>query len=123
MTFLLAALGFGRTVFQAVIAWLSRRSLAEIGCIALVIACSVLLLNLKAEQRHSRKVEQQLAKCADVQRRLIAQSKVQQKQVTKVIDHYVAVEKPVIRKEVQRIETAPLPGGCKTPQPVLEADV
>ena len=121
--FLLSMLGVGKSALGAVFAWLSRRSLAEIGCIVLLILCLIELNARFMEQRHSRKVEAQLVKCSEAQRKLIEQSKVQQKQVTKVIDHYVTVEKPVIRKEVQRIETAPLKGNCQTPDLVMGADV
>jgi hypothetical protein len=49
---------------MAVLAWLSKRSLAEIGCIALVIACLVLLVANRAEERHSAKLQSQLTLCS-----------------------------------------------------------
>lgn len=38
MSVLLVILGFGRSALKAALAWLSRRSLAELGCIAGAVA-------------------------------------------------------------------------------------
>ena len=64
MTFLLSLLGIGRTLVQGIVQWLSRRSLAEIGCIVLGIACLVLFVANGAEKRHSVKLQTQLTKCS-----------------------------------------------------------
>ena len=56
-------LGVGRSAGQGLIAWLSRRSLAELGALALAIICAVQFLSLKAERRHSAKLQVQIEKC------------------------------------------------------------
>lgn len=61
--FLLSALGVGRTVFGAVVTWLSRRSMAELGCIALGLLCAAQFIALKAEKHHSARLQTQLIKC------------------------------------------------------------
>lgn len=43
VTSFLAILGFGRSALKATLAWLSRRSLAEIGCIALAVALAFMV--------------------------------------------------------------------------------
>lgn len=80
-------------------------------------------LRLKAEQRHGAKVEAQLLKATSQLEKLSAQSKSQQKEVTKVVDHYVTVTKPVVKREVEKIEAAPLKPGCQTPDLVMSADL
>jgi hypothetical protein len=63
LAFALSMLGVGKTLVQGIVQWLSRRSLAEIGCIILCIICGVLLIAHKADQRHIAKVEKQLHAC------------------------------------------------------------
>lgn len=58
--FLLGVLGFGRSAFSGLIAWLSRRSLSEVAVILLVLALLIDHLALLASHRHSAKVEKQL---------------------------------------------------------------
>lgn len=53
---------------------------------------------------------------------LAAQSK-QQQATTQVVDHYITVTKPGLIRERVKIESAPLPGNCRTPQEVLNADI
>jgi hypothetical protein len=54
--FLLSALGIGK----ALLSWLSKRSLAEIACIILGLACLVLVIGNRAEKRHSAKLQAQV---------------------------------------------------------------
>ena len=54
---------------------------------------------------------------------LAGESKQQQQATTKTIDHYITVTKPGLIRERVKIETAPLPGNCKTPDAVLQADL
>jgi acyl-coenzyme A synthetase/AMP-(fatty) acid ligase len=46
-----------------VLTWLSKRSIAEIGCIALALFAGLQTIRVAAEQRHAHKVEAQLSKC------------------------------------------------------------
>lgn len=115
----LRLMGFGK----AVLAWLSRRSLAELACIALMLFAGWAYLGKLTEQRHANHLQTQLNSALGELNRLREQSKAQQKEVGRTVDHYITVEKPVIRKEVERIESAPLPGNCRTPDAVRNADV
>jgi hypothetical protein len=63
MPFLLMLLGGAKSVFGAVLAWLSKRSMAELACIALALVCLVQFVALKAEKRHSAKLQAQVEKC------------------------------------------------------------
>jgi molybdenum cofactor biosynthesis enzyme MoaA len=120
---LLNMLGFGKSLVSGLVSWLSKRSLAEIGCLLLAVIALVEFIQVKAEKRHSAKVEDQLRKCSEVQKRLQAESKAQQKQVSEVHTRYVKVTQPEVEKRVKRIEDAPNPPDCKTPNEVLQADV
>ena len=103
--------------------WLGSLNVWQLLLIVALLFGGLQTLRLKAEQRHSAKVEAQLSKATTALNQLRSESRVQQKTVTKQIDHYITVEKPVIRDRIREIEAAPLPGGCKTPQAVLDADV
>lgn len=61
----LSMFGIGKAVLTAVLTWLSKRSLAEIGCIVLGLACLVLFVAHRSEQRHAAKLETQLSKCTE----------------------------------------------------------
>ena len=112
-----------RAFFGGALKWLGGLNGWQLLCIALAIFGAVQTIRLATEQRHARKIETQLVKCTDAQRKLAEQSKAQQKDVARVIDHYVTVEKPVVQRVVERIESAPLPGNCKTPAPIMELDI
>jgi hypothetical protein len=92
-------------------------------CIALALFGAVQTIRVKTEQRHARKVEAQLSKATDLINRLREESKKNQAEVGKVVDRYVTVTKPEVRERVRVIESAPLPGGCRSPKEVLDADV
>ena len=112
-----------KAVFGRLGAWLGSLNIWQLLLIAALLFAGLQTLRLKAEQRHAHKVEAQLLKCSGTQRKLQSESKAQQQQSGKVIEHYITVEKPVIRTEVQKIESAPLPGNCRSPKEVLGADV
>jgi hypothetical protein len=118
MTFFLTLLGFGR----GIIGWLSKRSLAELASLALALVCVVEFIALKAEKRHSSKLQAQIVKL-DAQLRAITTAKNEQKQVTK--GNIVKAEEGRKKADVvaKRIEQAPLPGNCATPKEILEADL
>ena len=55
----LKLMGIGRAIME----WLSRRSAAELACIALAIYAALSTIGYKAEQRHARHLSAQLSKC------------------------------------------------------------
>jgi predicted Holliday junction resolvase-like endonuclease len=116
--FLIPLLGIGKSV----IAWLSRRSLAELAVIALALLCVVQFLALKSEKRHSTKLQAQVVKL-DGQLKAISAKKNEQKQVTG--GNIAKAQEGQKRAEsiAKRIETAPLSGNCKTPKEILDADI
>jgi hypothetical protein len=78
MPIILSLLGGGWNILKLAGAWLSHRSLAEIGCLVLALVCVVEFVSLKAEKRHSAKVEARLvnvtaARAADRQAYIKAQ--------------------------------------------------
>jgi hypothetical protein len=79
-------------------------------------------LRVSAEKRHSAKVEQQLAKSVTELNRLTS-AKNQQHTITKT--NIVTVTKRIHDAEgrAKIVETAPLPGQCRTPQEVRDADI
>lgn len=124
MPFFLMLLGGAKSAGGAVLSWLSKRSLAELACIALAVICAVQFLQVRAERRHSAKVSEQLRKCAEVQKKLEAESKERQNQVTRTITKYKTVTLPDAERKAREIENAPVvPGKCETPSAVLQADI
>ena len=119
----LAAWAFVKNAAGGLFGFLKSLNGWQLVCLALALFGAVQTVRVWSEQRHSAKVEKQLSETVALVNQLRAQSKVQQQTVTKTIDHYITVTKPEVRTIVQKIESAPLPGGCKTPQAVLEADV
>ena len=119
----LAAWAFVKNAAGGLFGFLKSLNGWQLLCIALALFGAVQTMRVWSEQRHSAKVEKQLSETVALVNQLRAQSKQQQQTVTKTIDHYITVTKPEVRTIVQKIESAPLPGGCKTPQAVLEADV
>jgi hypothetical protein len=63
LSLLVAALGIGRSVATAVLTWLSHRSFWQLAFGAALIFAGIQTIRVKAEQRHSAKVEAQLGKC------------------------------------------------------------
>lgn len=122
MVFLLSVLGGVRSGFTALFGWLSRRSMSEIGCIVLGIVALIAVLNARAEKRHSAKLQAQIVKLTD-QINKITSAKSEQRTVTKtrIIEATRIVHDADKRAKV--IESAPLPGNCKTPPQILGADL
>jgi hypothetical protein len=129
MTFLLSLLGVGKALVQGLVQWLSKRSLAQLACIALAIACLSLVVANRAEKRHSAKLSAQLVKCAEVRdnykRQLddISTKRNEQQVVTR--DRIVEVTRTIksADERAKVVETAPPPGECKTSPAVLGADL
>lgn len=115
-------LGGAKSAFGAVLAWLSKRSMAELACIALALVCMVEFVALKAEQRHSAKLQAQASKLnAELKR--ISTAKNEQRVITR--DRIVIAQQKAKSAETKAkaIEAAPLPGNCKTPSEILQADL
>ena len=112
-------LGGARSLFK----WLLSLPWYEIVILALSLVCVVEYGLLHGERSHARKLDARLHTCLIVQQNLIDQSKQKQKIITQDVNHYIKVEKPIIQKEVQRIETAPIVVPGKTPKEVLDADI
>jgi hypothetical protein len=120
--FLLSALGFGKSVFSAVIDWLSRRSLAEIACIALAIACLVLVVANQAEKRHSEKLQRQVVSLSAELKR-ISDARKTQKFTTQ---EKISVATKIIHDADSRakvVEQAPPAVDCHTKPEVMGADL
>jgi hypothetical protein len=118
MTLFLTMLGFGK----AVVRWLSKRSLAELACIALALVCVFEFVALKAEKRHSARLQTQVTKLS-AQLKAISTARDNQKAVTaKTVEHV----KERVRQADDRakvVEQAPLNGKCETPKEILNADI
>lgn len=104
------------------LAFAKRFHIAEIACLGLAGLCLFLKLSLASEQRHSAKVEGQLVKAAaELQR--ISTKRDEQKAVTRDTIKEAETVTREADKVAERIEAAPLPGQCKTPTAILEADL
>ena len=54
---------------------------------------------------------------------LAEQSRETRKATERVITQYKTITVPKVERIVERIESAPLPGNCRTPNEVLQADL
>jgi hypothetical protein len=106
-------------------AWsfLCHRSFWQLTTMAAVALFMVQHFELAHERKNAAAYQAQAVNYKRQIETLQAQSKVQQVEVAKTVDHYITVEKPVVRTIVQKIESAPLPGNCGTPKEVRDADV
>jgi uncharacterized membrane protein len=104
------------------LSFLGRLNGYQIAIIALALFAGIQTLRVSAEKRHSAKVEQQLAKSITELNRLTS-AKNQQHTITKT--NIVTVTKRIHDAEgrAKIVETAPLPGQCRTPQEVRDADI
>jgi hypothetical protein len=109
-------------VGKAALAWLSRRSLVEMACLALGLICFVQFTALRMEKRHSAKVEAQLVKCEQARKAMSDARNVQKAETRERIKVVTRTIKESDDK-AKAIETAPLPGNCKTPKEILDADI
>lgn len=121
MSLVALRLFFGR-VITGVITWLSHRSFWQLVSMAL---CALLLVQhfaLASEKRHSAKVEKQLqVATAELQR--ISSKRNEQKQVTQQNIKTVVRTIHDADERAKKIESAKLPGECRTPSEVLQADI
>jgi hypothetical protein len=120
--FLLSMLGVGKVIAQGCVQWLSKRSLAEIACIILGVACAILIAANKAEKRHSAKLQAQVVSL-DAELAKLSTAKNEQQVVTR--DNIKVVTKLVHDADgkAKVVEQAPVPGGCVTKPEVMNADV
>jgi hypothetical protein len=109
-------LAFGALVF------LGKLNGYQIAIIALALFAGIQTLRVSAEKRHSAKVEQQLAKSVAELNRLTS-AKNTQHTITKT--NIVTVTKRIHDAEgrAKIVETAPLPGQCRTPPEIMGADL
>ena len=107
-------------IMKAVLTFVRTHSIWLTVSIALVVAGG---LDHVITHRELAKTQSQLSKCAAAQKALQAQSKAKRQEITKTVDHYIKVTVPEVKTVVQKIESAPLKGGCQTPDAVREADV
>ena len=89
----------------------------------LAFVCIMLGIALAVEKRHSSKLEDRNAKLSAIVSDYNAKSKETQKQTERVITRYIRVDAPEADKRAREVERAPLPGECKTPSAVLQADL
>jgi hypothetical protein len=121
MSWLALKLLFGGAL-KSVVAWLSHRSFWQLVCMALALLLIVQTIRVHAEQRHSRKVESQLSKAtAELQR--ISSNKNTQQIVTREKIKVVLQKQVEAGERARKIEQAPLPGNCRSPKQVLDADI
>jgi hypothetical protein len=120
--FLLSILGLGKSVLTAVLTWLSRRSLAELCLIALAVYTLCIQVALLGERRHAAKLQTQVTNLS-VQLQRISDARKTQQIVTREKIKIVTQRIHDADGKAKVIEQAPLPGGCKSPQAVMDADI
>jgi hypothetical protein len=122
LSLLVAALGIGRSVATAVLTWLPHRSFWQLAFGAALIFAGIQTIRVKAEQRHSTKVEAQLGKAA-AELNAISSKKNDQAVVTRDRIKIVTQRIHDADGKARAVEQAPLPGNCKTPPEILQADL
>ena len=109
-------------ILKRIGAWLASLSFWQVIALGLALFAGIQTMRVWAEQRHSAKVEAQLAKAVQ-QLRDISTRRNEQKAET---NKRIIVVREKIRHaddEARKIEQAPLPGQCRTPDAVLQADL
>lgn len=131
--FLLSLLGGVGSIGKAILAWLSRRSLGEIVCLALGVALLIDHGALLMAHRHEAKVERQDAalklklenQVATLKSELdaVSTAKNQQRLITQ--EKIVTVTQKIHDADTQAkiVEQAPPAPDCKTKPEVMNADV
>jgi endonuclease/exonuclease/phosphatase (EEP) superfamily protein YafD len=110
-------------------AWLTSLSFWQLVSLGLAVLVMVQQGRVWSEQRHSQKVAMQLNKCngarMDLQAKLDAISTKRNEQKAETQTRIVTVEKQIRHADDQAkiIERAPLPGNCKSPSEILQADI
>jgi hypothetical protein len=106
----------------AIWTWICHRSFWQLAFGAVAIFALIQHFTIAGERRHSAKVEAQL-KVATDQLKSLSTAKNEQKVET--VKRIEAVKERVRHADdrAKVIEQAPLPGQCKTPSEVLQADL
>lgn len=123
---LLSLLGWGKSIGSAIFAWLSRRSLSEILLMLACAALTFLLIRAEGESRHWSKQSarwETLYKADHAELQRISSSRNEQKVVTRDRIKVVTQRIEVAGKRAERVEQAPVPGGCKTKPEIMGADL
>lgn len=115
---MLAKAGLGRALN-----WLASLNLAQAGCLILAGLCLYLYIGRADARGDERKALAALEKCVRAQKKLEEESARRKEQTGKVIERYIRVEKPKADRDARRVETAKLPGNCRTPDEVRSADL
>jgi hypothetical protein len=103
-------------------AWLTSLSFWQIVSLGLALFAGVQTLRLGAEQRHAHKVEAQLSKAVE---KLNAISSKRDEQKRETGERIKVVTRTIHDAEgrAEKVEKAPLPGQCRSPKEVLDADI
>jgi hypothetical protein len=107
---------------KGALGWLSKRSLAEIGCIALGIACAALIVANRAEKRHSEKLQARV-NTLSIQLQRISDARQSQKQTTAEKIKVVTRTLHDADERAQAVEKAPPAANCRTKPEVMGADL
>jgi hypothetical protein len=93
-----------------------------IGLAGLTLAFVAMVVALKLERAETATLKANLESCEETRRQLAKQTKAKQAETSRRIEQG--------NRDIQsadgrakRVETAPLPGGCRTPEAVLQADI
>jgi hypothetical protein len=103
-------------------AWLGSLNIWQLACIGLALFAGVQTLRLGAEQRHAHKVEAQLSKAVE-KLNAISSKRDEQGKITAQRIRVVTRTIHDAEGRAEKVEGAPLPGGCKSPSEVLQADL
>lgn len=101
--------------------WLSHASFWQLVAIGLALFGLWQTIQVRAERRHSAKVEARLHVALDTLDRLAKESKAKQDQLDKVIRD--RSKRDDAERRAKKVEEAPLLGGCRTSPEVMGADL
>lgn len=102
--------------------WLSHASLWQLACIALIVLIVVQRFQL-ADARHDRDAYAKQRDGYRARLEAISTAKNEQKAETQTRIERVKVTTKAADDHAKVIESAPLPGNCKTPKEILTADL
>jgi hypothetical protein len=122
MTLALAIWAAIQRIGASALSFLGKLNIWQLLLIAALLVAGVQTVRVHAEQRHSAKLQTQVSKLAE-QLKGISAKRDTQKTITKT--NIVTVTKTIHDADgkAKQVETAPLPGNCKTPKEVLNADI
>jgi hypothetical protein len=122
MTAALAIWAAIQRIGASALSFLGKLNIWQLLLIAALLVAGVQTVRVHAEQRHSAKLQTQVSKLAE-QLKGISAKRDTQKTITKT--NIVTVTKTIHDADgkAKQVETAPLPGNCKTPKEVLNADI